>query len=274
MNKLLFIVVGLSTASLAVADNRLFPSDILNQGEADTRLGWGQGSVSGDVSSNGVHGRQSTDITTEFAQIRYGLGYDWQVGLGLQYDSKNVTHTKFSNPPVRFTNNDSEGGQNPEIWASYGVVRGNDSPFTLSAQFMVSPDTTGNQGVAYTGRLLAGWRHSETLRFYGILSEVINRDGAVADSTSIDIGAYQDVSEKITLIPHLGYADFRSTNDFSSTSRFDIGLSSDIQICNNTYLIPDVSFLRYSSGHTKDDSFHRDSTSNGNTISLGLYHLF
>jgi hypothetical protein len=271
------IVVSLSISLAAVscshADNRLFPTDILRQGEVDVRALVDHDTNSANINFNTNSGRESQDITAESIQARYGLGANLHVGLSLNYRTQDVVHTDYTNPPAHNINTSSQGWQNPTLWATYGIINDTTKPFSMNAELLVRPKMTDNAS-AYSGRLSTGWKSSDTLRLYAAFSLTTNRDPVIADSSSVTAGAYKAVSENVTLIPHASYTRYRATDVFSAQTQYGIGLSSDVLIFRNTYLIPDISLYRNSAGDSKNTTFHRDSSANGRAITLSLYRLF
>jgi hypothetical protein len=269
---ILFLCFGLAAGPLAHADSRLFPTDILNQGEVDTQVSINHQRNSSDINSLADTGTQSQRLTAESVQGRYGLGGNWQVGASLNYQTEDTAHTDYSSPPAHFVQTSSDRWRNPAFWATYGLINDKTNPFSLNGELLVSPDVTSTP-TSYVARLSSGWRDSDTLRLYATYSAKFVIGSNNADSNSIAIGAYQDISDSVTLIPHASYTRFNATSTFSSQTQYGAGLSADIQIFKGTYLIPDVSFYKNSSRNTKDGLFHADGAS-GTSINLALYHLY
>lgn len=268
-----FALVGISAASISYAENRLFPTDILNAGEFDANASIEFQSISYDVRYAGIPGSRSVDISRESVGARYGLGANWHIGASIDYDSRYVVRTDYSAPPAHFVNKDSEGTNNPLLWATYGFINDKTNPFSLNGQLFVTPNTTRTPST-YGGQLATGWRSSKTLKFFGIYRREIANDSDVADKDSISIGAYKDISSNVTLVPSARYVRFSSTDIFSSVKQLSVSLSANVQVSGNTYLIPSITNYRNSSGHSKDGLFQMDSTGNGTVVQLGLYHLF
>lgn len=273
--KKLLSLVGLTLAvmSNAYADDRLFPTDILNKGEVDIRLSIGHDSHSQDINFNGNPGRSSFSQTSEEFQIRYGLGADWHVGMGLSYDSQHVVNEDFRNPAGHFSSRRGEGEQNPVIWASYGMINDAASPLSLSAALVVSPDTTGDAKTSYSGRLTAGWKSDDTLKYYGQLTANF-RDDFGFGGYNIGVGAYKRLSEVLTLIPHAHFSRNESTNIWSSWDQYGVGLSAHVRLSESSYLIPELSFYMNGDRNTNDQLFHVDQSRNGKAFRLGFYHQF
>lgn len=268
-----FALVGISAASVSHAENRLFPTDILKQGEFDANASVEFQAISYDVRFAGIPGSSSMNLSRESVGARYGLGANWHAGASIAYDSRNVVRTDYSAPPAHFVDRDSEGTRNPYLWATYGFINDKTDPFSLSGQLFVAPNTTHTPST-FGGQLATGWTSSKTLRFFATYGREIANDSGVADKDSISIGAYKDIASGITLIPSASYTRFGSTDTFSSVKQLTVSLSANVQISGNTYLIPKIANFRNSSGQSKDGLFQMDSTGNGTAVSLSLYHLF
>jgi len=268
-------LVGLILVFLsnAYADDRLFPTAILGKGEVDMYMSIGHASHSQDINFNGNPGRSSFSQTSEDFQIRYGLGSDWHVGMGLSYDSRHVVNQDFSSPSGHVSSRRGEGEQNPVIWASYGIIHDGASPLSLSAQIMVSPDTTGDAKTSYSGRLTTGWKSDDTLKYYGQLAANF-RDDFGFGGYDIGVGAYKRLSEVLTLVPHVHFSRHESTNIWSSWDQYGVGLSAHVRLSRGSYLIPELGFYMNGDQNTNDQLLHVDQSRNGKSFRLGFYHLF
>lgn len=229
---------------------------------------------SSNINFRGNPGRSSEERTSETLQIRYGLGSDWHIGLGIPYVSRSSSNTDFTSPPVHYSNTTGKGEQNPSIWATYGIINDKVSPLSLNAQLLISPDTTGDVATSYVGRLTAGWRNSDRLSLYARLSATTFEDSSSRDRYSFSTGAYFALSESLTLVPQAAYVHYVSTNTMSSFDQVDVGLSAHVKLTPNSYLIPGVVFYRNGASSSNDGLFHREATDNGKAFSLGFYHLF
>jgi hypothetical protein len=271
--KIIIAFVGIFATSLSYAENRLFPTDILNAGEVDANASVEFQALSYDVRFAGTPGSRSVDISRESVGARYGLGANWHIGASIDYDSRAVVRTDLSAPPAHFVNRDSEGTNNPLLWATYGFINDKANPFSLNGQLFVTPNTTHTPST-YGGQLATGWTSSKTLRFFGIYRREIANDSDVADKDSISVGAHKGISSNVTLVPSARYTRFSSTDTFSSVKQLAMSLAAHVQVSGNTYLTPSITNYRNSSGHSKNDLFQIDSTGNGTVVQLSLYHLF
>ncbi len=262
--------IWLASVGLAYADNRIFPTDILNQWEVDAGASASYQTLSTDFRISNSSATETRKITTENVGVRLGLGAGWQIGASLHYVSRDAIHTKWKSSGNSYDYKNSYS-QNPQFWAAYGIVNDKDNPFSLVGEFMVSPKTT-DFAHSYGAKLSAGWESSETLKLYSIYS--ISRNNDTNTTNRIEIGAYKDISDGVTLIPSVEYSAFRATNYFHSAGQYGISLSANVQLAKNTYLIPTIVNYGNTPVKTKDDFFHADSMHNGMLISLGIYHLF
>ncbi len=263
---------ALIAAQTSYASNKLFPTDILDKNDFDAQINVGYQSQSLDVTSRGNAGTQRIEIADEKLILRYGLGEHWQLVGELPYRSHDSVKTDFSNPVAHFTNTSNQGSQNPLLALKYGIVDDPDSKLSLSLRLSVSPDITNKNATIYGSIISAGWKASDTLKYYSEVEGNLNDNSNGPDTLGIAFGAYKQVCESATLIPHVGFTQFYSTSTSSSFSQVDIGLASDIQISENTYLIPNAVYFTNSSKDSTN-TFHA-SASNGRAFSIGLYHLF
>jgi hypothetical protein len=277
MNPLKPVIVcaclSLSISSVSFADEKLFPTDILDKGEFDLEFGVNHQSESRDVLSNNDIGHQSSHLTSESITARYGLGNDWQIGLMAPYNSQSVTRTNYTHPAIQFKDTSNQGSVNPSLFAKYGIIENRSSPWSLSTTLLVSPDTSNKSATEYEGVVALGYKSSDSLRYYSELTGGVYEQDSNADRLNISFGGYKDISSCITLVPHIGFTEFSSTNTSNSFSQYDLGLASHIQIIPNTYLIPVANYFSNSSVDSRNSSFHA-SSSNGTSITLSLYHLF
>jgi len=268
------VVLVLVSLSNAYGEDRLFPTDILNKGEVDIHLTLDRDTHSSDIDFKGNSGRSSVKSTTEDLQIRYGLGSNWHIGLAVPYASQSVIDTDYNSPSSHNSNTSNKGAQNPVIWATYGILNDKTSALSLNAEVLVRPDTTGNVKTSYTGRLTSGWKVNDALRLYARVSAETFDDNSVPNAYNVVAGGYVTLSESLTLIPHASYVQFTSANSYSAYDQTDVGLSANIRIVPNFYLIPSYTAYRNGASHSDNGFFHRDATNNGKAISLGAYYLF
>lgn len=264
--------VALLSASLAQAENKMFPTDILDDGQADVFVRAQYEKASRNLYFSNVKGRQTESFTGESASVGYGLGRGWEIRASASYVSRDDIKTKFSNGD-RFIDNDGEGKSNPNFSATYGIINEKSNPFSLSASFSFSPDTTHTTRTHSAG-LAAGWRKSDTLRLYTTLSMTDRADRDYMDDVRMQIGAYYEISPKITIIPYVGYSKWFGNEHASSTSDHYFGIGTHAQLLKNTYLTAFVANYSYSSLNRKDVPLHYDSTRDGVLVNVGLYHLF
>lgn len=266
--------LAFASASNLYAADRLFPTDILSKGEVDIHLSLERGTHSRNLSFNGIPGSSSTDNVTESAEVRYGLGSNWHVGAALHYRSRARTETNFGNPPGHFVDKDQEGIQNPALWATYGFINNKTSPLSLTGSLFVKPNTTGKEASIYTGRVIAGWKTSETLRFYGSFHTSVSPDARTPNSNRLGIGAFKVLTESLTIIPEASYLHGHRTETFSAWNELAIGMSAIIRLAPNSYVTPSLHHYRGGESASNDGVFHQDAVTNGLALKVGYYKLF
>lgn len=267
-----FFIMGLA-ASASQGENRLSPVGILQPGEIDFRATLSHDTRAFNFNSYGREGRHSLDLTEESVQVRYGLDSNWHIGVFLPYVSRTIWRNDYSDPPEHFTHKRGGTGQNPVLLATHGFINGGETPLYLNGEIRASVKTT-DLPAYYTARLIAGWKENSALDLYGTLSMTTHTDSQAPNSNSFTLGAYRRISENVTLVPHAGLIRINSTSTYSSYTQQDMGLSADLRIFRNTYLIPQVTFYRNSGSHSKDDGYQEDSTANGRHVALSFYQLF
>jgi hypothetical protein len=255
------------------AENKLFPTDILDENQVDAQIGVNHDTGSRYVTSNGNFGSQRHATTTEEIGVRYGLGGHWQITADIPFDSENTTKTDYSKPVAHFVNTKYRGSQDPTFGVKYGFIDEPESAWSLSGRVAVSPNITNKYGTEYLATIAAGYKVSESLKYFAEINGGLLDRETNPDHIGVALGAYKDVYENITLIPHVSLTEFESTSTYSSYSQFDIGLASHIQIVKNTYLIPNATYFSNDSSDAKNGSFHA-SSSNGRAFNIELYHLF
>lgn len=273
--KNLLSLAGLAFALLsnAYAGDRLFPTDILSEGEVDIRFSVARDTRSEDFTFNGSSGRSSMSQTSENIQVRYGLGSQWHIGMTVLHDSHRVANSDFNNSPTHYSNRNGKGEQNPLIWASYGIINDNASPLSLSAQIVIRPDTTGDAKTSYTGRLTAGWTSSDALKYYGQLAASF-RDDLGFDGYIVGAGAYRRLSDVLTLVPEAYFSRSERTDVMSLWDQYGIGLSAQFRFAKNSYLIPALGFYINGERNSNDRLYHANESRSGKVFRLGIHHQF
>ncbi|MBS4099288.1 MAG: hypothetical protein KGZ83_20955 [Sulfuricella sp.] len=267
-----FLCVGLATISTGHAENRLFPTDILSPGEMDCIASISRDTHSANLNFKGNAGKTSLDLTKQTGQVRYGLGSNWHIGASLDYRSQAVVRTDYRNPAAHYVDTGSEGWQNPSLWVKYGFIHDSTSPVSLSGALRVTPNATGNSST-YQGDLTLGWRNSDTLRLYGAFSAMAAAASNQADTVGISVGLHKDISDNVTLAPRAAYFRHGGTSSFSALTQYGVGLSVQVRVDRNTYLLPNMALYRNSSAISQG-GLHEDATRNGKAVRLSLYHLF
>lgn len=257
----------------AQAEQRLFPTDILEKGEADVELRVDQDHNSNSFrTASGRSGVQKHDRTSESIGFRYGLGESWHVGMALNNNSTYEFRTNYDKGPS-FLSTQYQGQRNPSLWVKYGFVNDRNSPFSLSGTLKVSPNTTGNGTGWEIAQLVGGWDFGNGLKGYAGYTGEFPHDHKSSRVQSVSVGAFKAVSDNFILTPNIYYSRFEANDLQTATQRYGVGLSALLQIGNNSYVRPGVSVYQYMPRDRKDGTFHWGE-GHGKDLSMSFYHLF
>lgn len=268
------VALLLSGSLSAQAENKLFPTDILDQGGVDVNFSAAHNTESRSITSNGSTGKASFSTDSESAAIRYGLVKDLHVGLGLNYLSRSSTTTDYVSPQQHYNTTVSNQTQNPSLWARYGFINQKDNPLSVSGSLLVLPNTTGRQAAIYQGALTVGWVANKNLRLFGDIFASASSDPAIANATGVTVGAYQKITERVTLIPVIGFSQYQSSSTWSSTSQQNYGLTAQVEVLKTTYVSAGATFRHNAAYSRANGSLQMDPTSDGLLLQASLYHLF
>lgn len=257
----------------AQAEQRLFPTDILEKGEADVELLVDRDHHSNSfLTASGRSGVQKYDRTSESIGFRYGLGESWHVGLALSNNSTYELHTNYDNGPS-FLSTQYQGRQNPSLWVKYGFVSDRNSPFSLSGALRVRPNTTGEDTGSEIARLVGGWDFGNGLKGYAGYAGEFPHDHKLSRVHSASVGAFKAITDNFILTPYIRYSRFEANDLQTATQGYGVGLSALVQIGHNSYVRPGVSVYQYMSRDRKDGTFHWGEA-HGKDLSVSFYHLF
>ena len=272
MKTAVLLATCLLAAPCSHAENKLFPTDILEKEQVDISASAQYENYSYGLNFSGAKGNESSTFTDEKIEIRYGLGANWYIKASTSYTSRGDIKTKWKTGE-QVINNDYEGKNNPYFSATYGIINDTQNPFSLSISASVSPKTTDTPS-SYLATLSGGWKKSETLKLYSTITTTIFNDRDHADKVDLRVGAFQEVSSNVTIKPYVEYGWYNSTSWGGSSSYYIIGIGSQFQMQKNTYLTAAIANYGVSSLTLKDAPQRVDSTNNGLMLSFGLYHLF
>lgn len=264
------LLLGMQNAQ---AEHRLFPTDILGEGEADIQLGVARSHNSNSFRfARGASGVWKRDQTSDDLSLRYGLGENWRLGVVFRDNPVSNGHANYDNGPS-YLDTSNQGQQNPSLWAGYAFVKDGDSPFSLSGELAVRVNTTGKGSGSETASLTGGWDFGDGLKGYATYSEWFPHDHKAPRGHTIAAGAFKTVTDKVTLIPGIHYSRYEGSDQETATQQYGAGLAALVQIEHSTYLRPSVSVYRNTPHGTNDGVSHWGDI-HGRTLAVSLYHLF
>ncbi|HEY6898065.1 MAG TPA: hypothetical protein VI279_12460 [Rhodocyclaceae bacterium] len=254
----------------AHAEHRLFPTDILEKGEADLWFLYSQYSYSQSFVWDVYPGRQKLERTNEYIEARYGLGSDWQVGAGLSYNSSYRLHTDYD-LGQHYLNTRNGGRGNPYFWADYGLFNSKDGRFTLKGQFVTSLRTADDRVTAYTSRLTAGWEAGSGLKLWSQYGETQSLGGHTTGL--VKIGAHQIFGDHLTFTAAAHYNVSAGQSSNTNVRSNGVGLGALVEVAHNTYINPSITIDRIGT-ETSRRSPTRWIATDTKYIEIAAYHLF
>jgi len=165
--------LALAAVQAALAENKLFPTDVLNQGQIDAAVTL-SGSKSADdfVYIPSSQPGTSKNYTRQLsAGMRYGVNASLTVG-GTVTGADERTTSSYNNLPVRYDDTAS-GIHSESIYAKYAFLGGKNAPMTLSGEITATTYSSHNIGGdgynTATVQLFAGWDCGQGIRSYATL---------------------------------------------------------------------------------------------------------
>lgn len=267
------VVAALIQAPAALAEHRLFPTAILDRGEIDAKLGLLRGHAANSFQmANGAHANQTLDRRIERIDVRYGLAAHWHVGLALRNDPTYVVRTNFDNGPS-FLDSRNQGQQNPEFWAKYGFVDDRNSPYSLSGELRIVPNTNDRHSASEEARLVGGRDFGSGSKAYVAYSASVPHDPNYSQAHTVAAGIFKTLTDRISIIPNISYSHIAANDIRAATHEYGGELAALVQIERNTYVRPGAALYRVAS-HARRDGTARWGATQANSLSISLYHLF
>jgi hypothetical protein len=271
------VALGAFAMQAAQAENKLFPTDVLNQGQADAAV-----TLSGSKNSNdyvylpdGQPGTTRGYTSQLSAFMRYGVNASLTIG-GTVTGMDDRSTSKYDNFPARH-DFAASGLHSEALYAKYAFIGGNKAPMTLSGEITAVTYTNHNIGGegynAVVAQLFAGWDCGPGVRSYATLSFTAPDRGNHSKSESVAIGSWISVSDTATLIPSFSLSHAQETTMAAATSGYTFGLAGLFAVDTNTYLRPSASIGKQSSHDSLNGDFHYDGAKT-ESASIELYHLF
>jgi hypothetical protein len=286
MKKSFVLILGLAaTCPVLAADNYLFPTDIVDEGRIDLQAGISKSTYSHsyDIDAHGKtgYGEEKLRSVGENIELRYGLGSDTHLGLGLPYESfsrREWNATPGSVMHFGVAHQDMNGNENLQLWVKHRFIEGIDSPLSLTATVGIKANTANKHRTGAWADATVGWKWSDQLRGYVSYEADISDQDELPDRHTMQAGLHEQVSERLTLVPKVYFFHAESASRYSATTLhatngFGAGLFAQWQALPSTYVIPSVGYSHLD-GYRDGPYLTYGDSNNGKTVSLTLYHLF
>jgi hypothetical protein len=264
-------------ATSAQAENKLFPTDVLDKGQVDISATLGAHQEKSNFfvvpfdagGSTKSHG-ESLDLSA-----RYGLGAHWHIGANLEYAS---ARSKSSYDWTSETDEDKASGwQGGSVWAKYGFLDGKTSPLSLSAEvgadFFTDKNLSHESFNSAHAQVTAGWDFGRGTKGYSLISVSVPSRAAYNQFERFAVGGWFEINDRFTLNPQLGFTHHQASSVSRSFSSTQLEVSGLIRLSGNTYLSPALALWKGSSTESKDGFVQQDG-GRATTASINLYHLY
>jgi hypothetical protein len=289
MSKVSILSQGLAatlllTPVLGYGDNYLFPTNIVPQGKFDVQLTAGHTGYKQKIEISIVNfllqAETHRELTQELVSMRYGLAADTHIGVATSYNQYKLRAKTLPESDFQLASNTEHQSStgNLNLFAKHRFYNDSETPFSLSVAANLEANTANNHYTAVDLILSTGWKFSEGLRAYAIANTFLSDQDAIADRQAIDIGFYKQITPRITLVPKYIYSHFQQVKNgnvliASPRDNQYLGLSAQIEVLPNTYLIPAVGYFNFDSYQTGVNNKMSDSFDE-KSYSLTFYHLF
>jgi hypothetical protein len=260
-------------------------TDILPKGHFDMTTGIFHSEFSNkagtDIFGSPTRGREFRKQTTEFVDVRYGLGLDSQMGVEIPYSSQR--EYKYKTFPGSFLMSpgkpqDSDGIENLEFFFRHRFLGGGDSRFSLAGHVGLDANTADRKYTSLSLGVSAGWAFDSSSKGYVRYLHIFTDQDSTSDGDELSASLYKKITPTITLIPTYSYTHYEAARvgSFTLATPRDvqsIGISAQLKILPRSYLIPYIGF-DFHEGYTDDLPFKRQSSNDGKTFGLSFYHAF
>ena len=278
----LVALAALSTVCMqtAHAENKLFPTDVLNRGQFDIVADQGVSELKLDTqarffpetTTDTLHGSGSS------VAARVGVGAQTHVGASLNYAVAR-SHVQYAYPGLDIPDSHAKakGFQGWSLWVKHGFLTSASSPLSLAAGLQVDLETDRNLGAeahnTASASVTAGWDFGSGVKGFAELTQHMAEHGKYDQRTEITAGTWVPVGRSVTLAPSVNFTRAASQGDVPSFNQYGLALQGLLQVTNDTYVRSTLSVSRAEGFDTTDGWVHVG-TATGKSLSIGLYHLF
>lgn len=267
---------ALATALLctvAHADNKLFPTDLLAPRQADAQLSTVGAQSAADVRAGGTHGGFNSYDLGWTAAARYGITHALTVGAGLSGGATNAI-TQLDNGWRDDTRN--TGLRATTLFARLATTPPGSAPYTVTTDLAVAHDNNHHGNTSFNVYSVGGTLSAPTtdlVRTYVNAGLSVPSKGYAHRKLSVSAGGWMLVNPGVTATAEVGLQRVMasSTSTGYNLSAITLGLISEID--NRTSVRGQVGFARTTAS---GNSARTVSLEPGHAQSLGLalYHLY
>ena len=287
MINLVKIAIGMVLATSAMhaqAENYLFSTDVLPEGDIDVQAQFSflEYDQDEDATIFGLPLRATgkNEITNTNIRVRYGIGSNWHIGATLPHTNSESHYTTRSGSAFIIGGDKTRSTYtgNALLFAKYQFNLPEASPYTLSAGVSLAANTANN---GYTGLetfLSAGYLLNNKARAYADLSTTFYDLATAANNEKLGIGVFYQFDPNLIFVPKYKLMHIHKVHAGGltlATSRYvqSMGLEAQIRLATKIYLIPYFGF-EYIGGSKNDFGMKTHDSDDGKNVSISLYHLF
>jgi len=278
INAVASIAMGICAAQAAYAENKLFPTDVLNNGQFDATVDVNtekttQNYVFTPAEATAKYRNYTSQLS---AAVRYGVNANFTIGVNTNVDRIKTIYT-YNDYPARY-DYDAAGVHSNAIFARYAFV-GNEknAPFSLTGQLRALSYTDHNpNGEGYNSlvtQIIAGWDCGQGIRSYADLHITTPDKASHEKSIALVAGSWIPVSAAVTLDPYIELIHWSATSNIASVNGYSVGLAAYVDVGSNTYVVPSASYSKGTDYNTLNGLFDFRGAKT-ESAEVQLYHLF
>lgn len=234
-------------APCAFAGDRLFPTDVLRNGEADATLDY----TYFRMKVNGILGpsiNAQFDTEEETLDLRFGLGDELQFGARAPYDSENrLRFTDTSGNTLQELHD--KGFRNADVWLDYAFS--SDPGFSLTGELQWDTKSAGDQDDGFEAGLVAGSELAPDTKAYGGVRYIYTRNDTINDAWFADAGLHYRLTPAVRLAPE---AFYEYETGVGHPQSYGGRLSLIVQAGDAFYITPHAEYDSIDLGDVRSDS--------------------
>lgn len=265
----------------AQAENKLFPTDVLDAKQIDVAVGQSFSEFkasSHSVDYPEIHFRDKILSRGTLVSLRMGVGAATHVEASLSHGSYGTHETGFDGFASFDARDHAAGFQGGRISVLHGFMP-QSGAFTLAAGLSFENQTSHSLGERYyntaRARVDAGLKLGSAIKAYGSLSLTFPQGQDMNESQALELGLWTPLSQTLTVVPAFNYSRYDGSKGFPDMHTLGLSVKGIVQLDQRSYLLPSLSASRTLAATYEVSGFGvRANGGNYRGAALGFYHLF